>query len=130
MAFGAGDEGVERGGPLGSDIMSGEEPVLPPNTDPAQGAFGGIVVDVEEALRGVDVQSLPLVEHVADGEYGSVLNGGLNVKDSSGTKSEVGRGFSSGSGMAWLCDPTPGRARCSSGAYKISCIIRGGCPVY
>jgi hypothetical protein len=28
MAFGTGDEAVERGGALGGDIMAGEEPVV------------------------------------------------------------------------------------------------------
>jgi hypothetical protein len=29
VAFGAGDEAVERGGSLGGDIMAGKQPVLP-----------------------------------------------------------------------------------------------------
>jgi len=67
MAFGAGDEAVERGGALGRFVVAGEAPVLAADPHPPQGAFGGVVVDVEEALRGVDVQCLPLVKHVADG---------------------------------------------------------------
>ena len=60
MAFGAGDEAIERGGPLGGEVMSGKQPVLPADPDPPQGAFGGVVVDVEEPLRGVDAQRVPL----------------------------------------------------------------------
>ena len=67
MTFGTGDEAVERGGPLGGEVMAGKQPILPSDSDPPQGAFGGVVVDVEEALRGVDLQCLPLVEHVTDG---------------------------------------------------------------
>jgi hypothetical protein len=67
VPFSAGDEGVERGGPLGGDVMASEKPILPANPHPPQGAFGGVVVDVEVALGGVNLQCFPLVEHVADG---------------------------------------------------------------
>jgi hypothetical protein len=67
LAFAACDEAVERGGPLGGGVMPGEEPVFPSKPHPSQGAFGGVVVDVEVSLRGVDVQRLPLVERLPDG---------------------------------------------------------------
>jgi hypothetical protein len=67
MAFGTGDKAVERGGSLGCDVMSGEEPVLCADAHPPQCAFGGVVVDVDVALRCADAQRVPLVEHLADG---------------------------------------------------------------
>lgn len=44
VAFGAGDEAVERGGPFGGDIMPCEKPILPSDPHPPQGTFGGVVM--------------------------------------------------------------------------------------
>ena len=56
MAFGTGNEAVERGGSLSGDIMPREKPFLSTDSDSAHGTFGGVVIDVEEALSRIDAQ--------------------------------------------------------------------------
>lgn len=47
--------------------MPGEQPVLTSNGHSFKGAFGGVVVDVEEPVLGVNLESFPLVTQIADG---------------------------------------------------------------
>jgi hypothetical protein len=47
-------------------VVSGKEPVLASDGHAFQRPFRGVVVDIEEALRGVVAQRLPLVSRVRD----------------------------------------------------------------
>ena len=49
VTLGGGNEAVERGGALGGLVMASEEPALSAIADPPQGAFGGVVVSVQES---------------------------------------------------------------------------------
>jgi hypothetical protein len=47
VQLGRPDEAVERGSSFTAGIGAGEEVVLPPQGDRAQGTFGGVVVDLD-----------------------------------------------------------------------------------
>jgi hypothetical protein len=59
VEFGAADQGVDRGGALAAGIGTGEQVVLPTQSDGAQGAFGGVVVDLDGAVVHVTQQRIP-----------------------------------------------------------------------
>ncbi len=67
VSVGAGDQTVEAGVACTGLVVTGEEPVLAADVDPLQGAFGGVVVDVQEAFVSVPAECGPLVEGVSDG---------------------------------------------------------------
>ena len=52
VAFGAGDQGIQRGGGGAGLVVAGEEPVFAVDGDALQGPFGGVVVDVQGQKRG------------------------------------------------------------------------------
>ena len=58
VAFGAGDEAVEGGGTLGGFIVVSEEPAFAADPHPPQVALGGVVIDVEGAMRGLDLRGV------------------------------------------------------------------------
>ena len=60
------DEAVKCCDSFGCNVVSGEEPVLAADADSTQRSFGGVIVDVQESPRSIDVESVPLVEHVGD----------------------------------------------------------------
>ena len=53
MAFATGDQRPEPGVVLGRRVVAGEEPVLAADGHALQRPLAGVVVDVQEALRGV-----------------------------------------------------------------------------
>ena len=59
MAFGAGDKAVEGRGGLSRPVVAGEEPVLAADGHALEGAFGGVVVDVQPAVLRVPVTCPP-----------------------------------------------------------------------
>jgi len=61
------DQAVEDRRSMAAFIASGEEPILPPNRYPAQRAFLGVVVDVEDLILKIAGQCGPLAASVADG---------------------------------------------------------------
>jgi len=91
VTFGGGDEAVERGGSLGGDVMSGEKPILSADADAPQSAFGGVVVDVEEALRGAALailqRSWPVIPRLRN------RNSGFNATGNMVSWSSDGGGF-------------------------------------
>ena len=64
VALGAGDQRIPDGSCLPGGIVSGEQPILTTNGDTLQRAFRRVVVDIEEALRGVTTERLPLIARV------------------------------------------------------------------
>ena len=66
------DEGVGRGGASSAFIRSGEEIVFAAQGNAAQGALGGIVVDLQPAVVEVASQGRPACEGIAHGagEFG------------------------------------------------------------
>lgn len=72
VAFAGGEERPQPRVVLGGRVVAGEEPVLAAEGDPLEGPLAGVVVDVEKALRHVDVESGPLVLGVGDrGAHGA-----------------------------------------------------------
>ena len=66
VAFAAGDQRPQPGVVLGRGVVAGEEPVFAADGHALQRPFAGVVVDVEEALRGVGAERVPLVLGVGD----------------------------------------------------------------
>ena len=68
VEFGAADQAVDRGGALAAGIGTREQEVFPTQSNGAQGAFGGVVVDFEAAVVYVTQQRIPTRERVANGQ--------------------------------------------------------------
>jgi hypothetical protein len=66
VAFGAGDEAVELGGPDTAGVAPGEEPVLAAESHPTEGTLRRGVVGYELAVAEVALESRPLAAGVAD----------------------------------------------------------------
>src|SRR3954463_4981491 len=60
-------ECVDGGGPGPAGIGTGEQPVLAPQYERADGAFGGVVVEAGAAVAQHEGERLPARERVADG---------------------------------------------------------------
>ena len=73
MTLAGGDEAEEDRGGVATVFGSQERPVAAAHGNAAQGAFGGVVVDGQIAVCGVDAQRVPLVEGVGDGRAHGTL---------------------------------------------------------
>jgi hypothetical protein len=47
-------------------VGAAEQPVLPPDGYPAQSVLGGVVVDGQVAVGGVNAEGLPLIQRIGD----------------------------------------------------------------
>src|SRR5260370_28256383 len=64
VELGGDDEAVEEGGTLAAAVGAGEQPCLSPESQPTQGALGGIVAEADSAVvhaAGGSVPALPPV---------------------------------------------------------------------
>jgi hypothetical protein len=59
VEFGGADQAVDRGGALAAGIRACEQVVLAAQSDGAQGAFRGVVVDLDAAIVAVAQQRIP-----------------------------------------------------------------------
>ena len=57
---------INCSGPRGAVVTASEEPVLAAERHPAQGAFGGIVVNRQIPFVGVTIQGRPIVERIGN----------------------------------------------------------------
>src|SRR5262245_5091303 len=68
---------------VGAVGTAGEQPVFAAHGDVAQRSFGDVVVDVEEVIRGVTLQCLPMTQRVSDGQADQALGSTLGRSASS-----------------------------------------------
>ena len=65
VELGGFEHGVDDGGALTAGFGAEEQIVFTGDGDAAQGAFGGVVVDADAAIGGVEAQALPAAKRVA-----------------------------------------------------------------
>ena len=64
VEFGGADQAVDRGGAFAAGIRAGEQVILAAQSDGAQGAFSGVIVDFDVAVVHVPQQRIPARERV------------------------------------------------------------------
>ena len=74
VEFGRFDQGVGDGGSLAACLGTDEEIVLPPQGNGAHAAFGGVVIEFQDAVVEVGAQALHAGQGISDGrrERGSI----------------------------------------------------------
>ena len=75
VEFGGFEHGVDDGGAVAAGLGAEEQVVFTGDGNGAQGALGGVIVDADVTVGGVEAQAVPAAERIS--QYLSTINFGL-----------------------------------------------------